>query len=190
MIARVGLRPRRSRGGRARPQVQRRRLARPAARASASANSAAYSSSDPGVPSGRGGVRSCSSSAKNHGSLHVGHEDLRVAAEHLVERGGAALGVADDEEVGQPPAASSPSPIGRGSSLGDRVTAAAGARGLQRPLTAARRPAPRRRSARPCGSSGLLSCSSGARVERDQAPVDDHHHPVAHVERRHAVGDR
>ena len=38
--------------------------------------------------------------ARKRGSLTVGHEDLRVAAQHLVERRGAALGVPDDEEVG------------------------------------------------------------------------------------------
>ena len=69
----------------------------------AAANSDRYSASVAGVPSGAGGVRSCSSDAKNHGSLHVRHEDLRMAPEHLVEGGRAALGVPDDEEVRDPP---------------------------------------------------------------------------------------
>ena len=34
--------------------------------------------------------------------LHVGHEDLWMAAEHLVEGRGPALAVSDDEEVRQP----------------------------------------------------------------------------------------
>ena len=50
----------------------------------------------------RGAKRGRRLSAKKRGSLQLGHEDLRVAPEHLVQRRGAALGVPDDEEVRQP----------------------------------------------------------------------------------------
>ena len=46
--------------------------------------------------------------------LDVGHEDLRVGAQHPVERGRPALGVADDEEVGHARrAAAAPPSVGR-----------------------------------------------------------------------------
>src|ERR1017187_6884956 len=47
--------------------------------------------------------------------LELGHVDLRVSTEHPVKRGGTALGMADDEEVGHPAARSPRSPkLGKG----------------------------------------------------------------------------
>ena len=57
------------------------------------------------VAAGAGGKRERRSLREEPRLLELGHEDLRVAPQHLVERGRAALGVADDEEVGHPPGA-------------------------------------------------------------------------------------
>ena len=168
--------------GGVRPQVERRGLA-DALLGPAAANSDAYSASVRRRAFGRGGVRSCSSVGEEPRLLALRHVDLRVAAQHLVQRRRAALGLPDDEEVGQPAARGRPRVLPL-----TGPPAARRSRPWRPAVKAGRRRARWSRSARRCGSSGCapagpLSCRT------PQAAVEDHHHAIAHVERRHAVGD-
>ena len=148
----------RARGG-ARPQVQRGRLAH-ALLPPAAANSARYSSSVAGVPSGRGGVRSCSSRAKNHGSLPAG---MKICGWRRSISYSAVV-----PPLGWPT-------MKKSGTLSRTAQRAPPARSPGEPRGGA--------------VVGVVRLQEGGRVERRQAAVDDHHHAVADVERGHAVGD-
>ena len=169
--------------GRLRPQVRRRRLARCAGPARRRANSARYSSSVCG-----GALRPRRRALVQLGReeprlLVVGHEDLRVAPQHLVQRRRAALGVPDDEEVGSTPVADAGM---RELLLVRSISSVPASREDRSPQYTGH---PSRRPARRRAVVGVVSEQELDRVEGDQPAVDDHHHAVADVERGHAVGD-
>ena len=105
--------------------------------------------------------------------------------QHLVQRGRPALGLPDDEEVGQ-----------RAVRASGRATSCRHVTHRRRPLRpvdarrsrAVRRPS-RRRAPRPSGSRRCPRAATAVVSNADQAAVEDHHHAVADVQRGHAVGD-
>ncbi len=145
------------------------------------ANSDRYCSSVSGIANGlRGGGRKRSSGEKYQGSFSSHMNICGWRLEHLVQGRGPALGVPDDEEVRDSSIAVSPrawlaprrlAPVAIGRTLIPTHRRAPVAIAERRPIV------------------GVVTSEKVDRVECDQAAVDDHHHAIADVERRHTVRD-
>ena len=85
--------------------------------------------------------------------LAVGHEDLRMALEHLIQRRRAALGVADDEEVGDPLGAAHRISLVLGAAPIVAPAVAGGIGSARRSRPRSRRRSPRRSDSRSCAAA-------------------------------------